>query len=332
MKKLTVLLLGLFSWIGMQAQNTNEVYNRYGFALSKEAKGWRVRNEANLIRKFNFDPRTIKGWSEPYTYVPNQVKPEDYKRCTVESVVYKKYPTYECRMDVYLPKNQHKPHPYIMFIHGGGWKRGNEKDMKNLASYFASNGIASISISYTLLSQGTFSATRQDILDAKAYIEKNAEAWHIDTTSFGFSGFSAGGHLSSYMAMITPGTKVLLSIAGAHNLYKYGNSWNKAPNPALWRYFEVDKEGETILKKWSPYHQIPQQIPAVMLIHGTFDGAIPYQQSIDFAKELTAKGAKVVKMLTVENTQHVVMRPQNVATYEDNLKKMFSFAKKYLKQ
>lgn len=94
-----------------------------------------------------------------YKYVPDKIKSEDYNRCTTTSYVYKTYPSCELKLEVDLPEGD-GTYPYIIWIHGGGWRRGNFYGHKNLSTYLASNGIAGIRISYSLFSQGvTFKDT-----------------------------------------------------------------------------------------------------------------------------------------------------------------------------
>ena len=341
--KTKLLLLPALMLLAFGAQAQKENVNRYGQVLVKEGNGWKVQDWDKIKSRTGakFSPDTVPGWSQPYKYVPDKIKPEDREKFDLENYIYKNYPSYSCRMDVYKPKGQGDgPFPWVMFIHGGGWTNGSERGMSVLASYFASNGIAAVSISYTLSGQGTFEDTRKDMSDAFAYVLKNAARWGFDPARYGFSGFSAGGHLSSYMAMTTPGTSVLVSIAGPHNLYLLGGADPNvaaAANPAgspLLRYFGVKSKNTDSLREYSPYFLIPSDpaaIPAAMLIHGCLDMAVSVEQSIEFARELKAKGARNVELLAVPYAPHGVMNLRFNYQCEDNMIKALAFARKHFK-
>lgn len=328
MKKTLLLTLAGFFAIATFAQPRSE-FNRYGIFLKKQSGKYVVPNEVAFVRTFGCDPATIEGWNELYIYTPEKIRSEDYRRCSVTSYVYKSHPGYECRMDVYLPKGQGDgPFPYVLFIHGGGWRRGTEKDMGHFACYYASHGIASVSVSYTLSGQGTFEETRADLLDAKTFVDSHAGEWGIDASRFGFFGFSAGGHLSSYMGMTVPGTKVMVSIAGAHDLTPNGARKSQV-NPDLEGYFRVKEDAEN-LRRYSPRYLIPDAIPAVMLVHGTFDLAVPPSQSSDFRDALNAAGAKQVELILEPYSQHVVLGRGRVHSYERNMLRVFEFVRRNL--
>ena len=326
MKNSMLLPLLIFSILSADAQGQKKQINRYGFAIiNKQGKIWVYGT--NRIRKiYHVNPDTIPGWMDPYTYVPT-LKSEDFDNCNVTNYVYKEHTGYSCRMDTYLPKGQGDgPFPYLMFIHGGGWKNGNEKYMKNFASWFASHGIATVSVSYTLIPQGDFKTAYQDLLDAKTFVEQHAAQWKIDTARFGFAGVSAGGHLSAFMAMTVPDTRVLISICGPHDLTGRGPHLTPL-SPDKIAYFGTSEDN---LKQSSPIYRIPDNPPAAMLIHGTFDLNVSPEQSRRFAKALQKKGDKDVELLLVPYAPHAVVS-NRVASYEQSLQHMLRFARKHLK-
>lgn len=325
MKKLLLIPLLTAITLTTGAQIPEKQSNRYGLLLViKDGKAW-VWGENKIRKIYKVNPDTIPGWTEPYTYV-SALEPEAFNSYDVESQVYKEYPDHTCRMDIYQPKNQGDgPFPYIMFIHGGGWKNGHEKYLRNFASYFASHGIASVCVSYTLAGQGDFKATNQDLLDAKIFIDKHAAQWKIDPERFGFAGVSAGGHLSAFMAMTVPGTRVLISQCGPHDLTKYVDDTGKLPSEIANYFGNTDKN----LRQNSPIYRIPNNPPPAMLIHGTFDLIVAPEQSRRFAKALQEKGGKEVELMLVPYAPHAAVNPK-VAGYEQSLLRMLQFAHKHL--
>ena len=332
-KLLFVIVLGLL-FAEARAQEPAKTFNRYGMALVREGAGWKVRNEARMAEKFGFDPDTVPGWREPWRYVPDRIRPADFEKCTVRSFDYKRYPAYACRMDVYLPAGQGEgPFPFMLFIHGGGWTTGHEKtpNMVLPASWFASNGIAVMSVSYTLSGQGTFGDTCADLRDALAFIRTHAPEWGVDAGRFGFYGFSAGGHLTSYMGLTTPGTKLFISSAGPADMVAHGREWLDKRRDLV-RYFGFTSDDTENLRKASPLFIIPQpgdRIPAAMIIQGLMDPLVDSGPSLDFAAELKAKGAAVVELRAVPYGPHGVVNPR-FYRYEEFLFDMLAFAKEHL--
>src|SRR5262245_16178093 len=53
------------------------------------------------------------------------------------------------QLDLYMPKDA-KACPVVMFIHGGGYKKGDRKDIKELGPALASHGVGVAVISYRL--------------------------------------------------------------------------------------------------------------------------------------------------------------------------------------
>lgn len=329
-----VIVAGLLFGVAHAQEESGKQFNRYGMALEKKGVGWTVRNEARMGERFGFDPDTIPSWREPWRYVPDRIQPADLEKCMVRSFDYKQYPGYTCHMDVYLPAGQGDgPFPFMLFIHGGGWTTGHEKtpNMVLPASWFASNGIAVMSVSYTLSGQGTFADTCADLNDALAFIRRHALEWGVDAARFGFYGFSAGGHLSSYMGLTTPGAKLFIASAGPADMVAHGQAW-LADRKDLVHYFDFASGDMENLRKASPLFIIPQpgsRIPAGMIIQGLMDPLVDSQQSLNFAAELNAKGAAVVELRAVPYGPHGVVNPR-FFRYEEFMFDMLDFAKKHL--
>lgn len=334
MKKILLLLsLGLASILSY-ARDDDRTYNRYGMLLEKEGSGWKVRDEENLVRKFNFSPDTVAGWNQPWKYTPDSISEADMSKCTVASYTYKNYEDYSCVMDVYLPEDLERgPFPFMMFIHGGGWRNGHEKtpNMVLPARWFASNGIAVMSVSYTLAAQGTFKDTEADLNDALDYIRAHASEWNVDASRFGFYGFSAGGHLSAYMGMTTPEARLFISSAGPADMLVHGCSWF-SKRSGLAEYFGVESEDSENLRKASPMYIIPdspEKIPAAMIIQGLMDTIVDPEPCLEFARTLEEHGAEV-ETLAVPYGIHGVVNPR-FYRYEEFMYDMLDFARKHLK-
>jgi acetyl esterase/lipase len=178
--------------------------NKYGLNIVLKDGQYVLKDEAIIRRLKVFDPdKAPADMFRIYKYVPSRIKSEEYKKCTTTSYVYKSYPSRELKLEADLPEGK-GPFPYIIWIHGGGWRGGNFYGHKNLSTYFASTGVAGIRISYSLFAPGvTFKDTWADIQDAVKFIRDHSSEWKLSTERFGFAGHSAGGHLSSIKLLKT---------------------------------------------------------------------------------------------------------------------------------
>lgn len=105
------------------------------------------------------------------------------------------------KLDLYLPPNQKKSRPLVIWIHGGGWTAGNKFGdmdyMSLLVKSVLEKGYALASINYRLAPEAIFPAQIQDCNKAIDFLYEKAGDFFIDKTRFAVIGFSAGGHLAS---------------------------------------------------------------------------------------------------------------------------------------
>lgn len=120
----------------------------------------------------------------------------------------------------------------------------------------------------------------------------------------------------------------MVSIAGVHDLTPGGKRKNQV-NADLENYFRV-KNDTANLRRFSPRYLIPDSIPAVMLVYGTFDLAVPAEQSSDFRDALVAAGVSDVELILESHSQHVVLGLGRVHSYERNMLQVFDFVRRHL--
>ena len=87
--------------------------------------------------------------------------------------------------------------PLILFVHGGGWKRGSKDNATGAAkvSHYNGLGYAFASINYRLVPDATVEQQAQDVADALAYLREQAPALGVDPNRIVLMGHSAGAHL-----------------------------------------------------------------------------------------------------------------------------------------
>jgi arylformamidase len=87
--------------------------------------------------------------------------------------------------------------PLIVFVHGGGWKRGDKDNATGAAKveHFTGEGYAFASINYRLVPGASVEQQAQDVADALAALRKRAGELGFDPNRIILMGHSAGAHL-----------------------------------------------------------------------------------------------------------------------------------------
>jgi len=90
-----------------------------------------------------------------------------------------------------------KPTPLIVFVHGGGWKRGTKENGTGKAklAHFTGEGYAFASIDYRLVPEATVEQQAADVASALAHLIAHAGDLGFDPRRIILMGHSAGAHL-----------------------------------------------------------------------------------------------------------------------------------------
>jgi acetyl esterase len=92
--------------------------------------------------------------------------------------------------------------PAIMFFHGGGFVVGDLDSHDSVCRYLAAqSGCAVISVAYRLAPEHRFPAAFDDCIAATRYVVSHADALGVDTKRMAVAGDSAGGQLSTVVAI-----------------------------------------------------------------------------------------------------------------------------------
>jgi arylformamidase len=90
----------------------------------------------------------------------------------------------------------------VVFIHGGGWKRGDKGNATGAEkiAHFTGKGYAFASVNYRLVPGATVEQQAQDVADALGYIAAHARELGVDPKRIVVMGHSAGAHLAALIA------------------------------------------------------------------------------------------------------------------------------------
>lgn len=320
MKKKFILLTLLVGFcFTLSAQNYR---NRYSMKLTPTENGnYKLTSETDirsLVNNLDSLPDLYTPYNVPYFRINDtDIKTLRYTYTTENGT--------PLELEVDLPVKG-KNHPFIVFIHGGGWNAGSMMSFRNPSQYMASQGIAGVRVSYTLVPQGgTYPMVMEQIKQALAFLKKNNSELNLNLELFGFCGSSAGAVLSGLAAMTIPGCKVLIGQDGAYDMVNTRE--RNFPSPTLKKkFFGSDDLQE--MKKVSAIYNIPANPPATLLMHGSADVVISCRESEKLADILKKKNA-IVECVIYKNYEHACTGYADI--YQDVVKKMTEFASLYLK-
>ena len=321
-KKFLFILLVMRGFVFSQ----QKIINRYGLDLVSVGENkYKLKDEAKIREMKVFNPDSVpEDMYIPYTYKRLFITESDYQQCVTKTFVFKDYPDYELKLAVDLPKESKGKLPFIIWIHGGGWHMGDFNGHSLQSRYLASNGIAGVRISYSLLTQGAkFEDTWKDIQDALAFVKSHADELGLDPQRFGFAGHSAGGHLSAYAAMRTKGTKLLISFNGIYDLEHTVPQF--VPSDRHNNYFGLSSVDSR--RNASPVTFVHPEAPYCVLTYSGGDFLVDKQQIVSFQNALKANHVKY-EILEKSFYSHTAFVGTDL--YEPMLLKLLILARKHL--
>ena len=100
-------------------------------------------------------------------------------------------------LDVWRAKDAKGPAPLVVFVHGGGWKRGSKDNATGQFKpvHYPQLGYAFASINYRLVPDATVEQQAADVAGAVRALIDRAGALGIDRRRVVIMGHSAGAHL-----------------------------------------------------------------------------------------------------------------------------------------
>jgi acetyl esterase len=111
------------------------------------------------------------------------------------------YGTHEQQaFDIWLPSNTDEPAPLVIHIHGGGFKNGDKKNIRQSSiKQFLEAGFAVAAINYRLSDNGTYPIMMEDAARCLQTIRSRAKEWNLNPDKVACYGGSAGGGISLWL-------------------------------------------------------------------------------------------------------------------------------------
>jgi arylformamidase len=100
-------------------------------------------------------------------------------------------------LDVYAPAEKGKDRPVVVWIHGGGWRAGDKRDVQKKPEAFVEKGFVFVSTNYRFVPKATVKEMTADIAKAIRWVHDHAKEFGGDPNSIFVMGHSAGAHLAA---------------------------------------------------------------------------------------------------------------------------------------
>jgi alpha-L-fucosidase 2 len=198
-----------------------------------------------------------------------------------ENIEYGRAGGVDLLMDAYIPKTP-TPHPGVILVHGGGWVGGDRhSNVQPLFRPLEDAGFAWFSISYRLAREATqIGVAIEDVEQAVRYVREHAAEFDVDPDRIALVGESAGAQLAS-MAALSPasGVKAVVAFYSPSDLVSLESHF--IPDSIRRRIQGTPWEALVLagLEQLSPINHVRAGMPPFLLIHGTSDPLVPYDQS-----------------------------------------------------
>ena len=207
-------------------------------------------------------------------------------------------------LDAFVPEGEDTC-PIAILVHGGGWASGHKKDMHFLCDPLIKSGFTCFSVGYRLAPEYRWPTCLNDILTAIKWVKTHAAQFKGDPKKIALIGYSAGGHLVCMAAVQEPVNAVVGFAPPTDHLAdsKRRGGLSESMQKLLDRPREIDDPSKEMLEEISPINHVSAKLPPYLLIHGTEDQSVPYEQSIAFQAKQKANDV-TCDLITIEGAPH----------------------------
>lgn len=211
-------------------------------------------------------------------------------------------------LDVCVPHGR-GPVAAVLLVHGGGWSSGDRTQAAGpLRGPLVAAGIAWIALDYRLAPRHRHPAAVEDVRAAVAWTRAHAPALGLDPGRLALLGESAGGHLV-VSAVVSAGEEARVAAVVpffAPVDLEADTERRGGLSPSLRALFGrdvVDDATRRVLRDASPLRQVRPGLPPFLLVHGTADMSVPYEQSLRLREALRSADVPCA-LVTVPDGTH----------------------------
>ncbi|MBI3837911.1 MAG: alpha/beta hydrolase [Planctomycetia bacterium] len=246
------------------------------------------------------------------------------------------------QLNLARPKEHQQLLPAVVCIHGGGFRAGNRDRWNKLCQQLAERGYVAATVTYRLAPKYQFPAAVHDVKAAVRFLRAGASKFGIDPARLGTLGDSAGGTLAQMLG-VTAGARELegegghaerssavtcvVNYYGANDFTKsYGKSVDAAEVLPLFLGGDLAHARRRHILA-SPLYWVTPQAAPTLLLHGTKDPYVAFEQATWIHDRLKAAEVEV-ELIELKDAGHGFKG----ADAERAEAAMFEFFDKHLKK
>lgn len=187
-----------------------------------------------------------------------------------------------------------KTAPVVLYVHGGGWVKGNRTRVYGMPQWLTRNGYVMVAMDYRLIPTTTIDGQVGDVVSALSWVKRNIKRYGGDPKRIVLMGHSAGAHLVALVAAQgkAKGVRgVIPNDVQAYDLVAYatkrgsiGSMFGKAfsNEPKNW-------------VKYSPatYARKAKGLPPHLILYSKSQGERRRSISVGYANLLKSRGVRV---------------------------------------
>ena len=222
------------------------------------------------------------------------------------------------QLNLARPKNVSGSLPAVLCIHGGGFRAGTREGYNALCVRLAQRGFVAATVTYRLSPKYQFPAAVYDVKAAVRWLRANTTKYPVDPARIGVTGDSAGGHLAQFLG-VTAGLKqfegdggnpgqssaivCVVNRYGPSDLLKsYDASVDAAEVLPLFLGGDREKARQQHILA-SPLNWVTPNAAPTLLLHGTEDQYVAYEQAVWMRNRLQTCGVEA-ELLTFTGAGH----------------------------
>lgn len=220
-----------------------------------------------------------------------------------KDILFKEVEGHGLYLDVIVPDDVTNP-PLVMWVHGGGWDE--LKRSWTLTKPMVNKGYAYAAVDYRYCDEAPYPAAMIDLKDALLFLRKHADEYGFDGSKIVVSGDSAGAHLATILGVSAgnaaweqPGedysVQGIIDISGPVSFLQMFPK-NPEDRNVITRVLgtDVTSKGARILAaEASAESFLNGTEPPVLIIHGSEDPVVNYEQARRFRNALEEAGDAV---------------------------------------
>jgi acetyl esterase/lipase len=260
-------------------------------------------------------------------------------------LVYYRAGNIDLRAGVITPGPETVVRPTVLYIHGGGWVHLTKDNQIFSVLPYLARGMDVVTVDYRQANQAHAPAAVEDCRCALHWVFRHAKEYGFDTERVVVVGGSAGGHLALMTGMVESKAgfddacafsigqepvkvAAIVDFFGVTDLVEYLSSpdqrlgaieWpvgisnrmasvgdiSQAVRSAVVEWFAGVPNRMELARRLSPLAYIRPNLPPIIIVHGTADNGVPYEQSVRLHDALDKAGV-ANQLVTVPNGGHGV--------------------------